>query len=128
MNLKANFSKKLEDKYKMTKEGIEGYWENKAAEEKYDDKCNLAASVGLGELIGSASFAIWDIASGADCLVPVAVFLGVGVLTTTVALVKTNPYTKEEYEEIDEEYNDLKAAAKDRAKRAKRKAKKLGKK
>ena len=124
MNLKANFSKILEDKYKMTKEGIDGYWKNKAAEEKYDNKLKLAASIGLGEIVGTTSFAIWDIAVGADCLVPVAIFFGVGVLTTTVALVKPNPYTKEEYDEIDEEYNDLKAAAKNRAKKAKRKVKK----
>jgi len=124
-NFKANFSEILGDKYKMTQEGIDGYWDNKAAEEKYNDKKNLAISVGVGEAIGTATFAIWDIAAGADCLVPVAIFGGVALLTTTIALVKSNPYTKEEYEEIDEEYKEEKAKAEKRTKKAKRKIKKV---
>lgn len=121
INFKANFSKLLGDKYKMSEEGIRGYWDNKKAEENYDRKRMIAASVGVGEIVGTIGFSIWDSFNGADCGPIVLLPLTVGILTTAIALQKVNPYTRKEYAEVDEEYNDLKKRAKKKSKELKRK-------
>ena len=117
-NLKVYFTENiLKDKYHMTEKGIEGYWENKAKEEEYNNKRGIALAVGLGEAIGTAGFAHWDATvGGGDCTVPILVFAGIAALTGTIAAFRKNPYVKEEYEEIDEDY--------ERAKRKVKKAKK----
>jgi len=120
-NFKANFSKILGDKYKMSEDGIRGYWDNKKEEEEYDRKRMIAACVGAGEIVGSIGFAVWDSFNGADCGAKFVFALTAGVLTTAIALQKTNPYTKAEYAEIDEEYKTSKA-------RAKKKSREIGRK
>lgn len=115
---KVNFTEDiLKNKYHMTQEGIDGYWENKAREEEYNNKRGIAIAVGLGEAVGTAGFSCWDITvGGGDCTVPILIFSGIAVLTTSIAVFKKNPYVKEEYKEIDEDY--------ERAKRKVKKAKK----
>jgi len=121
INFKANFSKLLADKYHMTDKGIKGYWANKEKEEEYNNKKTIAAVVGAGEMVGTLGFTLWDTANGADCGTAILVAGAIGVLTTVIALKKSNPYTKAEYEEIDEVYDELKARVSKKNKKLKRK-------
>lgn len=126
-NLKIDFTERvLKNRYHMTREGIKGYWENKSKEETYNNKKNIAIAVGLGEAIGTAGFAYWDITvGGGDCTVPVLIFSGIAVLTGTIAAFKQNPYTKEEYEEIDEDYDRAQRRAKENKKTIKKMRKRM---
>lgn len=108
-NIKPFFNDVLKNKYHMTNEGISGYWENKEQEEKFENKRGIATAVGFGEMAGTLGFTVWDVcAGGKDCIIPITIFAGVAVLTTAVALFKDNPYSKKEYEEIDEDYETAK--------------------
>jgi len=113
-NFKIKFTEDfLKGKYKLTQKGIDGYWKNKEKEEEYDKKRGIAIAVGLGEAIGTAGFAHWDaIVGGGDCTVPILIFGGIAALTTTIAIFKKNPYVKEKYEEIDEDYEKAKSKSK----------------
>lgn len=119
-NFKANFSKILEDKYGLTQEGIDGYWANKAKEEKYDNKKFMGAIVGIGEMTGATLFCVWDSYNGSDCLIPVVIATGVGVLTAAISLLKKNPYSLEIYEEIDADYVEEQSKLEDKEKSRKK--------
>lgn len=109
-NFKVQFTENiLKDKYHMTQKGIDGFWKNKTYEREFNNKKGLAIAVGIGEAMGTAVFAHWDAVTSGDCTVPIVVFGGIAVLTTAIAVLKKNPYTKEEYAEIDEDYEKEKA-------------------
>lgn len=116
-NFKAHFSKILKDKYSLNREDIKEYWANKEQEENYDNKRHLITSASVGGVTSSLCFAIWDVCNGADCVLPIIVATGVSALVGVVSLVKINPYEKEEYEEIDEDYVEEKEKFKTKTKR-----------
>lgn len=103
-SFKVYFSDLLEDRYSFSEEEIKEYWDNKKEQEAYHNKKMTALSVGIGEIVGTTAFAVWDMNNGADCIIPIAIAGGIGVLTAGVALVKSNPYNQKEYKEIDADY------------------------
>lgn len=115
-NFKTYFKGILKDEYHMTKEGIDGYFDNKVDEEAYDSKKKIAAGVGAGELLGTVGFTIYDMCNGADCGVPVIIAAGIGILTTGIALTKSNPYKNAKHEDIDERYYEEKEKFKSKTK------------
>lgn len=118
-NFKAHFSKILKEDYHMTKEGIDGYWENKEQEEKYDNCKKLVTSAGVGGMVGTLGFTIADVFNGVDCIIPIAIAGGISILTAGISLVKKNPYKQEACEEIDEEYHQEKKKYNKRMKKVK---------
>lgn len=106
-NFKVYFSNILCNKYHMSKEGIEGYWNNKEKQQSFENKKLMGTLIGLSELIGASTLSIVD--RSTKLLIPIAILGTVGVLTTKISVTRKNPYDLKEYIDIEKDYNIEKA-------------------
>lgn len=83
-NFKVDFTRILSDKYRLTKEEINGYWLNKAKEEERDKEIKCLKSIYIS-------------------------IFGVDPKKIINSPLCHNQYKKEEYREIDREYRKLKS-------------------
>ena len=122
IDIRQNFSRLMQAKYQLKKEVVDGYLANKDKEEKYQNKKNIIASIGAVELLGTTAFGVYDFLYSTDSnnAILIGALSAVAVMTTTVALVKSNPYTKKEYKLFDSEYKVLKRKLKDRDRKEKK--------
>lgn len=102
-NLKIEFSKVLSEKYYMTQEGIDGYWANKEREERYDERSR--GYVALGLLGFSLALTTSNFFSDSAPTLPVITSFISGVMFSRAM---NNPYTLDEYSELDKEYEKFK--------------------
>lgn len=105
-NFKVNFSKILKEDYKLTKEEIGDFWKDKEYENKYNNAKYLIASIGAGAFAGTTAFTCVDISSGLDCVIPIAIGLGISTVVTGASLIKKNPYKELYSDELNDEYKN----------------------
>lgn len=103
-NFKPYFSNILLKKYCFTKMDINEYWENKNKEESFDNKKLIGACIGVSELILSSTLCVIEKINNLDCIIPIIIIGGIGILTTKISLSRDNPYQLSKYKEIDKEY------------------------
>lgn len=107
-NFKVYFSEILKDKYSMSKESIDKYWDNKEKQIKFDNKKLVGSIVGVSELISTSVICIFDKGDSPKIVIPIVILGGIGVLTCKISTNLKNPYYLKEYKKIDEEYEQKK--------------------
>ena len=107
-NFKVYFSEILKDKYSMSKESIDKYWDNKENQIKFDNKKLVGSIVGVSELISTSVICIFDKGNNPKIVIPIVILGGIGLLTCKISTSIKNPYYLKEYKQIDEEYEQEK--------------------